>query len=827
MTTRLDAFNYDGEEGQVLKSVKASIKEKIDILKDFDTNILDVSIREPTAYSAWSHRLSDKMDIFREIRKFGFKDILLGDFEAWDTVDEQFCKLVKDEDKDRCFVFSTLGKFVNGQLDLSDNNSIILKKAAALAPNVLFEFSIAQATEAEAEATLENFDLSCQWIRQAWADRNIGNNDRKINGRIYINIYDTFEAFYEKYGNEEKKDIYAPDFVGEHRDIYIRVIQHLAKSDNDVDGLLFEDELGTSFHFQVGELTRFLRKMAPKKKILAHLHDNSGTMYASALEVAINGGNGLWAGFTPIGGMLNNAASSVFLASLLRVGNTKVNRFEMETMIPTIRKLDRFNEPSPTDFRHPVIGEGSYLSTLRVFEQRAGEPMSVAPEQIGAKRGFRVVPAIANNYALSNRLKELDITDPSMLNEDDLLDEALFNTMWDLMQQTLIAGKKVDCNSEAVLREYLDRARQINDGHVPYVRRGTRVVSNLGNQVVSNLIKGFQAEYFSNTNLEGSPIVKQTTNINFNWGGTDSPDPAIPNTNFSARWTGVIAPKYSETYTFTTTSDDGIRVWVNNQPLIDDWTTHGAKNNTASIELTANMRYEIRVEYYQGGGGSVAKLYWSSPSQAQDLVYTSGFQPNLTFDGKGDYVEVPNAPNLTQAITVSCWAKSTTPTWNSTYSLVSKRNSFTFGGQAGNKNLVFYIFSTGAWRYTAFTLDIDITEWHHYAGTFDGHSIRLYVDGDQVARAEWSGTIAPDNGSLFVGWDDGIAEQYFGGQITEVRLWDHARIEQEIKGDMRQRLVGNEAHLVGYWPLDEGSGTIANDKTANGTNGEINGTTWS
>ncbi|MGK7893104.1 MAG: LamG-like jellyroll fold domain-containing protein [Xenococcus sp. (in: cyanobacteria)] len=675
--TILPVFDANGQEGAALTAANSSINAKLDILRNFQANILDVSVREPTAYSSWSHRLSDKMDIFKLVREFGFQDIMLGDFEAWDTVDEQFCKLLSDEEKDSCFAFSTVGEFENGALDLSKNNSIILTKAAALAPNVLFEFSISTADEAQAEATLERFDLSCQWIRQAWQDRGITRGER--NGRIYLNIYDTFEAFYRK------------------QDIYVRVIKYLG-THPDIDGLLFEDELGTSFHFQVGELTKFVRSMAPDKKILVHLHDNSGTMYASALEVALNGGDGLWAGFAPIGGMLNNAASSVFLANLLRIGNTNVNsQFQMDTTIPLVRKLDRINEPNPTDFRHPIIGEGSYLSTLKVFEQHQGDPMSLAPEQIGAKRGFRVVPAIANNYAMSRRLDELGITYPSFVDEasgDVLLRTDLFNTMWDLMQQTLIAGSKVDCNEESVLREYLDRARQINSGHFPVVRKGTQTVTTP-----------------STSTAVGTPIQ---------------------------------------------------------------------------------------------------------------------FEHCLTFDGKGDYVDVPNHPNPTQAITISCWAKSNTPTWNNYGFLVSQRNAFILHPNAGGKSIHFYIFSAGGWRATAVNpTDIDITEWHHYAGTFDGHSIRIYIDGDEAARVDWSGTIALDNGSMFIGWDDGVAGRYFDGQITEVRLWDYARREQEIKGDMNQRLVGNEPKLLGYWPLNEGSGNIAYDKTANGKNGEINGATWS
>lgn len=662
MSTKLPPFDNNGKEGNALKEANSTIEAKVQKLRDFQPSILDVSIREPTAYSQWSHRLSDKIDIFKLIREFGFQDIVLGDFEAWDTVDEQFCRQLTDEEKDGCFAFSVLGEFNDGVIDLDQNASIILKKAAVLAPNVLFEFSISKADQATAEETLTKFDLSIEWIRQAWKDRGIEHSDK--NGRIYINIYDTFEAFYR------------------NQDIYVRVIKYLGSHPH-IDGILFEDQLGTSFHFQVGELTKFVRSMAPDKKILVHLHDNSGTMYASALEVALNGGDGLWAGFVPIGGMLNNAASSVFLSSLLRVGNENVNQqFKMNTTIPLVRQLDRINEPNPTDYRHPIIGEGSYLSTLRLFEQNQGAPMSLPPEAIGAKRGFRVVPAIANNYAMSHRLDELGITYPSQpsntVEGEQELQEHIFRTIWDLMQESLIAGRKVDCNDEAVLREYLDRARQIHAARVP---------------------------------------------------------------------SGVY--------------------------------TSGDFETGASINL----------------------------------------KPSFSFEGTGDYIEIVNAPNPTDAMTISFWAKSHTPTWNKQYCLVSKRNAFILGGLPNKTYTHFLIFSAGGWRWTGLTLNIDLTQWHHYAGTFDGRSIRFYVDGDEVSRVTWKDTIAPDDGSMFIGWDDDSAGQYFDGRIAEVRLWDYARREQDIKGDMNHHLVGNESGLLGYWPL---SGD-ASDKTSNGNNGEING----
>jgi hypothetical protein len=86
----------------------------------------------------------------------------------------------------------------------------------------------------------------------------------------------------------------------------------------------------------------------------------------------------------------------------------------------------------------------------------------------------------------------------------------------------------------------------------------------------------------------------------------------IPNQNWSARWTGQVQAPHTGTFTFTTASDDGIRLWVNDQLLIDQWTAHGAKEDSGTIELEAGRKYPIWLEYFQGAGDSVCRLYWSS-----------------------------------------------------------------------------------------------------------------------------------------------------------------------------------------------------------------------
>jgi hypothetical protein len=89
---------------------------------------------------------------------------------------------------------------------------------------------------------------------------------------------------------------------------------------------------------------------------------------------------------------------------------------------------------------------------------------------------------------------------------------------------------------------------------------------------------------------------------------------------FSVCWTGQVQPLYSETYTFKTTSDDGVRLWVNGQQIIDNWTNHAPTDDTGTIALSAGVKYDITLEYYENGGGAVIQLYWSSASQAEEII---------------------------------------------------------------------------------------------------------------------------------------------------------------------------------------------------------------
>src|SRR5207248_10345419 len=103
--------------------------------------------------------------------------------------------------------------------------------------------------------------------------------------------------------------------------------------------------------------------------------------------------------------------------------------------------------------------------------------------------------------------------------------------------------------------------------------------------------------------------------IDFIWGPTNSPN--LSNSLYTVRWTGQVQPQYSETYFFDVRSDDGAKLWVNDQLIIDKWQSQGATDWINSISLQGGARYNIKLEYLQTGGSGSCRLYWYSASQSK------------------------------------------------------------------------------------------------------------------------------------------------------------------------------------------------------------------
>lgn len=127
-------------------------------------------------------------------------------------------------------------------------------------------------------------------------------------------------------------------------------------------------------------------------------------------------------------------------------------------------------------------------------------------------------------------------------------------------------------------------------------------------------VNGLKAEYFTNMNLEGKPErVITDDQINFMW-NDKGPFEDFQIDNFSVRWTGYVKPEKSETYTFDVGSDDGVRLYIDDELVINDWNDHAYLTNSFTKELTAGKLYKIKLEYYERGGGAIVKFGWRKPN---------------------------------------------------------------------------------------------------------------------------------------------------------------------------------------------------------------------
>jgi beta-glucosidase len=124
---------------------------------------------------------------------------------------------------------------------------------------------------------------------------------------------------------------------------------------------------------------------------------------------------------------------------------------------------------------------------------------------------------------------------------------------------------------------------------------------------------GLQAQYYDNMTLSGTPVATQTDpNVDYDW--TSAPVAGLGTTGYSVKFTGTITPPATGTYTFGLTSDDGSRLFINGQQVIDNWRDQAANTETAQVSLTAGQPAQIEVDYYQDGGDASVNLGWQTPN---------------------------------------------------------------------------------------------------------------------------------------------------------------------------------------------------------------------
>jgi len=173
---------------------------------------------------------------------------------------------------------------------------------------------------------------------------------------------------------------------------------------------------------------------------------------------------------------------------------------------------------------------------------------------------------------------------------------------------------------------------------------------------------GLKGTYFQGTQLMGTPLLTRIDQtVNFDWGGGSPAPGVVPNDQFSVRGEAQVEARSDELYTFYVTHDDGARLWVNDQLIINNWTDHAAIEDSGSIALQLGQRYSIRLEFYENGGDASATLAWSTPlgiekqiiPQSQLLSGATPPQPDFALSANPANVNVTQGLTANGAITIT------------------------------------------------------------------------------------------------------------------------------------------------------------------------------
>ncbi|MBL7937545.1 MAG: T9SS type A sorting domain-containing protein [Bacteroidia bacterium] len=307
----------------------------------------------------------------------------------------------------------------------------------------------------------------------------------------------------------------------------------------------------------------------------------------------------------------------------------------------------------------------------------------------------------------------------------------------------------------------------------------------------------------------------------------------------------VVSPTVSTTYTVTGTGANGCTNSVGttvtlivNPPIMD---VSVAANSTTicsgkSTTITTGSS-EIGKTYYlrndannaiiagpiAGTGSALAFNTGSLTTSATFNVFAEtqlGGNYALDFDGTNDVITTNLTTSATNSLTVEAWVLPRATTYRriiSTYNATSTSGEIildTYNTTNNGRGLRFVVEGAGNTLHQLSIANVlTLNVWNHVSGTFSNGVTKLYVNGTAVATSTAPFTSIPScTNKLTIGEDPTIATaEYFNGKIDEVRIWNTARTQTEIAGNMNNCLAGNESGLINYFKIYENAGSTVTD----------------
>ncbi|XP_071792418.1 uncharacterized protein [Asterias amurensis] len=385
------AESFDGLVSSFKDEIAKETK-KYDVLKDLDLFVLDNSIRESTVGQLRGHTIENKWKIYNEVKKLGYKNTIVASFSHMTRVDDLFIKQLceRGEDRDGLFAFSEITEGTKNKVPDSKRVPVGLRKMEKVGLyNIIFELDLSDITYDFTKFTMDDMcALLLKWI--TWCHERL-----HPEAKVFISFRDL------------------PDTMPTHSERVFQTVDFLAKLPLNLRpfGLMFEEPRGKSVPEECGTFAKYIRKVMDandwKGNLLVHVHEKYGYCDATALQVLMSGANGIWASVCIEGSSMGNAASSVTLMNLIRMGNKKVlNKFNCNYLRQAAINVTRITTGQDPHIKQPIYG-GRALDF--VFDLNP-EEFDLA-EFFGEEAPVRIT-TLASEEMIQTRLVDLYGEDP-------------------------------------------------------------------------------------------------------------------------------------------------------------------------------------------------------------------------------------------------------------------------------------------------------------------------------------------------------------------------------------------------------------------------------
>ncbi len=213
---------------------------------------------------------------------------------------------------------------------------------------------------------------------------------------------------------------------------------------------------------------------------------------------------------------------------------------------------------------------------------------------------------------------------------------------------------------------------------------------------------------------------------------------------------------------------------------------------------------------------------WGFPGD--DSQWTCQNGGSLLFDGVDDYVSLPieSDYDFTDAVTVAAWVNVTSFSVDEQAIVTKGDTAWRLERNASTDSLQFAVDGLTTNTVVQGSVSVNDGNWHHVAGVYDGAQLLLYVDGQLDTAVTATGTMDTNSSAVYFGDNVGTSARFFHGLMDDVYIYDTAL-------DAASVLALAQESLVGWWKLDETSGTTASDSTAYGNDGSLqnmDGSEW-